>query len=137
MRAGDTHLTERQVEVLRLELQGKGVSEMAKTLGTSRSNVSRLLRTARENIRRSKNTLKLLETLNWPVRVRARRGAKVYEVAERVFELADRRGIRVAHNYAEVVRLITEFLGRRNLRRRCALRDFTILVSGDGKVEVL
>lgn len=132
-----SYLTPRQIQVLELKIRGNSVSQIARKLRTSRSNVSRLLKTAEENIERAKNTLKLLETLEWPVKVVARKNTNIYEVAERVFKSADQRGIKIAHNYAEVVRIITEFLGRRGLRRRRALRSFVVVVSADGKLEVI
>lgn len=132
-----THLTQRQVQVLESKIQGNSISKIARELGTSRSNVSKLIRTAEDNILRAKNTLKLLETLRWPIKVKASKGANIYEVAERVFKSADRRRIKIARNYAGVVSIITERLGRKGLKRRKALRPFTVMCSTDGKVEVM
>ncbi|MEM2908062.1 MAG: Tfx family DNA-binding protein [Candidatus Hadarchaeales archaeon] len=132
-----THLTERQFEVLKLRMAGKSLAEIAEILGTTRSNVSRISRMAEQNIERAKNTLKLIQTMEWPIIVHARAGANVYQVSEKVFSRADEKGIKIAHNYAELVRLITETLGRRGIKRRRALRGFTVAVSGDGRVEVI
>lgn len=131
-----THLTKRQLEVLKLKMEGKSLAEIAGKLGTSRSNISRIARIAEENVEKARNTLKLIETINWPIRVDVRAGANVYQVSERVFKRADEKGIKIAHNYSELVRLITETLGRRGIRRRKALRNFTIVVSTEGKVEI-
>jgi len=133
----DTHLTKRQIQVLELRLQGMGVSAIAKKLRTSKSNISRLLKTAEQNVKKSKNTMRLLETLDWPVKINIRKGSNVYEVAEKLFELADKKRIKIARNYAEIVRLISESLGRKNIRRRVALRDLTVMVSADGEIEIL
>ncbi len=132
-----THLTERQFEVLKLRMAGKSLAEIAEVLGTTRANVSRISRMAEENIEKARNTLKLVQAIEWPISVRARAGANVYQVSERVFKRADERGIKIAHNYAELVRLITSALGRKGIRRRRALRDFIVLVSGEGRVEVI
>jgi hypothetical protein len=132
----DTHLTKRQFEVLKLRMRGKSLAEIAERLGTSRSNVSRIARIAKQNVEKSRNTLKLVGTIEWPIRVDVRRGANVYQVCERVFKRADEKGIKVNCNYAGLVRLITETLGRRGIRRRKTLRGFTVVVSGDGRVEV-
>ena len=133
----ETHLTKRQFEVLKMRREGKSLSEIAKLLRTSRSNVSSIAKIAELNVKKSKNTLKLVETIGWPVKVDARAGANIYEVSEKVFEKADEKGIRISHNYSDLVRVITETLGRKNLRRRKALRNFSVVVSGDGKTEVL
>jgi hypothetical protein len=133
----ETHLTRKQFEVLKLRLEGKSLAQIARKLGTSRSNISRISRIAKLNVEKARNTLKLIGTVKWPVRVDARVGANVYEVSERVFRRADERGIKIAHNYAELVRLITETLGRKNIKRRKVLRNFTVVISGEGRVEII
>lgn len=136
VRVEETHLTKRQFEVLKMKTEGKSLSEIAKTIGTSRSNVSRLAKVAEQNVERAKNTLKLLSTIRWPVKVEARTGSNVYEISEMIFKEADRSGIRISQNYAGLVGLITEALGRKNIKRRKATKNFTVLISGEGKVEV-
>ena len=133
----DTHLTKRQFEVLKMRREGKTLSEIAARLRTSRSNVSAILKTAGENINKTRNTLKLIETIKWPVKIDVKAGSNIYEVSERVFNKADEKRIKVSHNYSEIVRLMTETLGWENLKRRKALRDFTVMVSKEGMVEVL
>ena len=133
----NTHLTKRQFEVLKMRREGKTLSEIAARLRTSRSNISAILKTAGENINKTRNTLKLIETIKWPVKIDVKAGSNIYEVSERVFNKADEKRIKVSHNYSEIVRLMTETLGWENLKRRKALRDFTVMVSKEGMVEVL
>jgi len=133
----ETHLTQRQFEVLRLKIEGKSLTEIARELKTSRSNVSRVAKIAERNIERAKNTLKLIGTIEWPIKIDVKEGSNVYSASEEVFRKADEKGVRITRNYAELVRLITETLGRKNLKGRNALKDFSIMVSKDGKVEVL
>ena len=133
----ETHLTKKQFKVLGMRMAGKSLAEIAKEIHTSRSNVSSIAKTAELNVKKARNTLKLSETIGWPVKIDAKAGSNVYEVSERVFRIADQRRIKVSRNYSELVRLITETLGRKNLKRRKALRDFTVTVSKEGKVEVL
>ena len=132
-----THLTEKQFEILRMKREGMTLALIAAELHTSRSNISAILKTAEENIRKSRNTLKLIETIEWPIKIDARAGMNIYAISERVFSEADKKRIKVAHNYSEVVRMIAEALGRENLRRRKVLRDFSVVVSKQGAVEVL
>jgi len=136
VRVEETHLTKRQFEVLRMKIEGKSLSEIAKTLGTSRSNVSRLSKIAKLNVERAKNTMKLMATIRWPVKVVARAGSNVYEVSEMIFREADKKGISISQNYSGLVSLITEALGRKNIRRRNSTKNFTVLLSEEGKVEV-
>jgi len=133
----ETHLTQRQFEVLRLRIEGKSLTEIARELKTSRSNVSRVAKIAERNIERAKNTLKLIGTIEWPIKIDVKEGSNVYSASEEVFRKADEKGVGITRNYAELLRLITETLGRKNLKGRNALRDFSIMVSKEGKVEVL
>ncbi len=133
----DTHLTKRQFEVLKMRREGKTLAEIAVKLRTSRSNISAILRTAGENVDKARNTLKLIETIKWPIKIDVRAGSNVYEVSEMVFRKADEKGIKISHNYSDIVRLITETLGWENLKRRKALRNFSIMVSKEGMIEVL
>jgi hypothetical protein len=136
IRMGKTHLTRRQFEVLKLKMEGKSLAEIAEKFGTSRSNISRITRIAEGNVEKARNTLKLIETIEWPIRINVRTGANVYQISEKVFKRADEKGIKIAYNYPELVRLITETLGRKGIRRRRILRSFTIAVSVRGKVEI-
>lgn len=131
-----THLTKRQFEVLKMRKAGKSLSEIAEELQTSRSNVSSIAKTAEDNVERARNTLKLVEAIDWPIKISARAGANIYDTSERVFKEADAVGIKIAHNYSEVVRLITEAIGGRNLRQRKALKSFSIVVSREGRIRV-
>lgn len=131
-----THLTEKQLEILKMRIAGKSLSEIAKELHTSRANVSSIAKTAEENIKKSRNTLKLIEMIDWPIKIEAKAGSNIYEISEKVFHEADLKKIKISIDYSEVVRLITKFLGTSGLRRRKALKDFIIFVSGDGRVDV-
>ncbi|MDI6819604.1 MAG: Tfx family DNA-binding protein [Candidatus Hodarchaeaceae archaeon] len=133
----ETHLTRRQFEVLKRRREGKSLTQIAEELGTSRSNVSRIIKIAERNVERARNTLKLIGTIEWPIKIDVRAGSNVYSVSEQVFRKADERGIKITRNYSELTRLITETLGRKNLKRRKALTDFGIMVSKEGKVEIL
>jgi Tfx family DNA-binding protein len=132
-----THLTKRQLEVLKSRKEGKSLAQIAKELGTSRSNVSRIAKIAERNVERARNTLKLMEVIEWPIKIDVRAGSNVYSVSEQVFREADEKGIKIVRNYSELVKLITETLGRKNLKRRKVLTDFSIVVSKEGRVEIL
>ncbi len=133
----ETHLTKKQLEVLKLRRDGRSLSEIAKIFGTSKSNISRISKIAEQNVEKSKNTLKLIGAVEWPVRLDVRVGANVYELSERVFRKADDKKIRIGHNYSELVDLITKSLGKKWIKRRKTLKNFTIMVSREGKVEVV
>ncbi|KXB01358.1 hypothetical protein AKJ44_02645, partial [candidate division MSBL1 archaeon SCGC-AAA261F17] len=77
------------------------------------------------------------KTIRWPIRIDVKAGSNIYDASEDIFEKADGEGIDLSLNYSELVRLVTETLGREDLKRREALRDFSVMISSEGKVEVL
>ena len=131
-----THLTKKQFEILKMKISGKSLSEIAKELHTSRANISAIAKTAEANVKKSKQTLKLMELINWSIKIDVRAGSNVYEISEKVFREADRKKIKISHNYSELVRLITEALGTARLKRRKTLENFSIVVSKDGRFEI-
>jgi Tfx family DNA-binding protein len=133
----DTHLTKRQFEVLRMKREGETLTKIATKLHTSKSNISAILKTAKENVDKSRNTLKLIETIKWPIKMEFEAGSNIYEVSEMVFKRADGKQMKLPYNYSEVVRLITEALGRENLKRRKALRELCVMVSKEGTIEII
>ncbi len=132
----ETHLTKKQLKVLKLRRDGRSLAEIAKMFGTSRSNISRISKIADNNVEKSKNTLALIGAVKWPIRLDVRAGANVYEVSERVFKKADEKKIRISQNYSELVEIITKSLGKKWIKRRKVMKKFTIMVSGEGKVEI-
>ena len=131
-----THLTKKQFDILRKKIAGKSLSEIAQEMHTSRANISSIAKTAEDNVKKSRNTLKLVELINWSIKIDVKAGANIYEISEKVFREADRKKIRISHNYSELVRLITEALGTTRIRRRKALNNFSIVVSKDGRFEI-
>lgn len=132
-----THLTKRQLEVLVMRNRGLSISKIASELGTTRSNVGALIKKAKRNIEKSRNTLRLIKTLDWPLKVKFSAGTNIYRACEDVFQTADQKKIKISHNYSDLVRKITETLGKEHLRRRRASRSFTVMVSPAGEVEVV
>ena len=133
----ESYLTEKQFKVLKTRREGKSIGKIAEEFRTSRSNICSIAKTAEHNVEKARNTLKLFDTIEWPIRMVMKSGSNIYDASEKVFKDADKEGIKISHNGSELVRLVSETLGRSNLERRKALRDFTVMVSGEGKVKVL
>jgi Tfx family DNA-binding protein len=60
----DTLLTDRQKEVIRFRKQGMTQQKIADILGTSKANICTIEKSATENIRRARDTLEFLYTLD-------------------------------------------------------------------------
>lgn len=132
----DTHLTERQYEVLIRRSKGESLSKIAEDLGTTRSNICLLEKAAKENIRKAINTIKLIESVKLPVKVAIHSETDLYEIPGMVYREADLRGIRVKYSGPRLLRFIEDNYSHR-IRNRRVLAGFEIGVDGDGNLHVL
>lgn len=128
-------LTERQIFVLRMRSKDLSQQEVSEILGTTRSNVSILEKRAHQNVERAKNTLRQWTMIQAPVSVTVPEGTDVFEVPGRVFQEADRKGVRLSLNSLDlIVRLRSE--APQVLKKRVVLRDLEIFVTENGEVLV-
>ncbi len=134
-RYDDTFLTKEQYEVLRLRAMGYSLSEIAARLGTSRSNVSVLLKRAMRNVERARRTLRAYIELFSEVSVRVEAGTRVEAVPFLVYRTADMYGVKVRYSSAEIVRKIYDELPHAVEGDRLT-KDLTVLILRDGKIEV-
>ncbi|WP_099209149.1 Tfx family DNA-binding protein [Thermococcus henrietii] len=126
-------LTEQQIKILRLRARGLKQSEIAELLGTSRANVSILERRALEKIEKARNTLLIWEQINSKVSVDVRRGEDIFNVPERLFEKADKLGIKVPYSTAEIIAFLVEHAP---VDDRLAKRDFTLFLDANDRLRV-
>jgi len=126
-------LTEQQIKILRLRAKGLKQSEIAELLGTSRANVSILERRALEKIEKARNTLLIWEQINSKVSVEVKRGEDIFEIPDRLFNKADRLGVKVPYSTAEIVAFLVEHAP---VEDRLAKRDFTLFLDARGRLRI-
>ncbi len=132
----ETFLTERQIEVFLRREKGETLAEIAKALGTTRSNVCAIERAARKNIERAYRTIKLVESLLYESVIRVPIGTDLYDIPGLVYRKADELGIKVEMSGPMLLKFIVEQCGEK-LRNREVLREITIGISSDGNITVL
>ncbi len=132
----ETFLTERQIEVFLRREKGETLAEIAKALGTTRSNVCAIERAARKNIERAYRTIKLVESLLYESIIRVPIGTDLYDIPGLVYRKADELGIKVEMSGPMLLKFIVEQCGEK-LRNREVLREITIGISSDGNITVL
>jgi len=96
-------LTKRQVQVLRLRLQGCSLQEVASIMGTTRSNVSKLERRAHRNIIIAEKTIHDYMKVKAPISVLVPAGLDVLRVPSLIFEAADLAGVHLPANSIDMV----------------------------------
>lgn len=138
----DSYLTEKQIKVLKLMVQGLTVDEIASKLGTSKSNIYYIIRSARKSVEKSRNTIRIYEEIMGNRRINIRSGSKVDEVINTIINSANKEGIKVDLTTAELVRKIVNTVGVRcldiiNWVVNCDLsiilgdRDLSMVASGE------
>lgn len=127
-------LTERQLEVLRLRLEGFTQQEVAELLKTSRENVAMLERRARGNLRRALETIEAILELTSTAAVELREGICLEDAASAILGVADESGVKLRRTFSEIV----EELKRASASRGESLEaGLTVYITRDGDLEVL
>ncbi len=132
----DTFLTERQFEVYIRWKRGETLAEIARSLGTSRSNICAIEKKARLNIKKAFNTVKLIESLEYPLRIIIESGTDLYDIPGIIYKRADSKGIKIPLSGPSLLRLIEDRCADR-LKNRQVLREIVIGIDDDGEVEIL
>jgi len=126
-------LTDQQVRVLQLRAKGLKQSEIAEILGTSRANVSILEHRALEKIEKAKNTLLIWEQITAKVSVSVRKGEDIFTVPEKLFDRADKAGVKVPYSTAEVIAFLVE---NAPISDRIARRDFVLFLDSRDRLHI-
>jgi len=131
----DSFLTERQLKVLQLRLQGRSQQEVADLLGTTRSNISILEKRAHQNISRAERTLQQWMMVRAPISLKAKSGTDVFDLPKMIFEAADERSIRLPVTSLDVIVQLRR-KAPRLFKKRALQQDAEIFVTEEGDVLV-
>jgi Tfx family DNA-binding protein len=95
MRKNTNLLTDRQIQVLKLRSRGITQERVARTLKTTRENVSILESRARRNIKKAKATIEILEDLGMATRITIKPETPVLEISKIILKKADDANVRL------------------------------------------
>ena len=126
-------LTDRQLQVLRLRSQGLSQQEVAKMMGTTRANISKLERRAHQNIIASRRTIHDWMKVQAPIISQIPAGTDVLRVPDMIFREADLVGIHLPANSIDlIVRLKAKapFL----FKRQSLPKDVVIFITREGQI---
>jgi hypothetical protein len=128
-------LTERQLKVLKLRLQGLSQAEVAEMLGTTRSNISILEKRAHQNIARAERTLQQWMMIRAPISLQVKAGIDVFDLPGKIFEAADKRSLRLPVTSMDIIVQLRR-KAPRIFKKRVLERDAQIFVTEDGEILV-
>ena len=104
-------LTDSQLYVLGLRLEGITQEEIAERLGTTRQNVSLIEKRAHGNIERAKQTLIAYRKLQTLAEVKFQPGTHLVDVPRMLIDAADAVGVKISVDFALVYKMIRDIAG--------------------------
>ncbi|MCS7107300.1 MAG: Tfx family DNA-binding protein [Acidilobaceae archaeon] len=127
-------LTKRQLEVLRLRLQGHTQAAVASSLKTTRENVAVVERRARRNVQRAVYTLLTYLELSCKTKVELKKGESPTLAAKKVLREASSLGIKLKDHLPELAQLLLKVSGEENGKLK---RDVVVYISARGSVSMI
>ncbi len=129
----DGLLTERQREILRYRKQGLTQQQIADIITTSKANVCTIEKSAMENIKRAKETLDFLYTLDSTHLCTIPAGSDLFDVPALIFSEAEKLNIKV--NY-DTISLINHLRGSRpkSYKARCMSEPVEVYLTNAGEI---
>jgi len=129
----DGLLTDRQMEVLRYRKQGLTQQQIADIISTSKANVCTIEKSAMENIRRAKETLEFLYTLDATHLCVIPNGTDLFEVPAIIFGEAEKINIKVKYDTISLINRIRESRPQ-CCKARCICEDIHVYITDAGEL---
>jgi Tfx family DNA-binding protein len=126
-------LTDRQKEVLRYRKQGMTQQEIADIITTSKANVCTIEKSAMENIRRAKETLDFLYTLDAIQLCLIPSGTDLFDVPGMIFAEAEKQNIKVKYDTISLINLFRESRPQA-YTARCICEDIQVYITEKGEL---
>jgi Tfx family DNA-binding protein len=129
----DGLLTERQMEVLRYRKQGLTQQQIADIIATSKANVCTIEKSAMENIRRAKETLEFLYTLDSTHLCTITSGTDLFDVPAFIFSEAEKLNIKVRYDTIALINHLRESRPK-SYQARALSEDIEVYITNDGDI---
>ncbi len=126
-------ITDRQKEVLRYRKQGLTQQQIADLIHTSKANICTIEKAAVENIRKAKETLEFLYTLDATHIYTIRTGTDVLDAVKEIFTEAEKIHIKVRYDTISLVNRMRESVPER-IRGRFVRENIDVYVNEDGEL---
>lgn len=129
----DGLLTDRQKEVLRYRKQGMTQQQIADIISTSKANVCTIEKSAMENIKRARETLEFLYTLDATHLCTIQGGTDLLEVPPIVYREAEQLGIKVKYDTISLINKLRESAPER-FRARQVRDTIDVYINDEGEL---
>jgi HTH-type transcriptional regulator, fmd operon transcriptional regulator len=129
----DGLLTDRQMEVLRYRKQGLTQQQIADIISTSKANVCTIEKSAMENIRRAKETLEFLYTLDATHLCTIPSGTDLFNVPAVIFGEAEKIKIKVKYDTISLINRLRESRSQA-CKARAVCEDIIVYITDQGEL---
>ena len=126
-------LTDRQKEVLRYRKQGLTQQQIADIINTSKANVCTIEKAAQENIKKARDTLEFLYTLDANHLCTIKEGTDFIVAAKEIFGEAEKLGIKVRYDTISPINRMRDSNPER-FRARYIREDIEVYINSDGEI---
>ncbi|WOF15519.1 Tfx family DNA-binding protein [Methanoplanus sp. FWC-SCC4] len=129
----DSLLTDRQKEVLRYRKHGYTQQQIADIIKTSKANVCTIEKAAMENIKKAKETIEFLYTLDATHLCTISAGSDFIEAAKDIFKEAEVEGIKVRYDTISLINRMRDSNPER-FRARYIKDDIDVYINKEGDI---
>jgi len=129
----DGLLTDRQKEVLRYRKQGLTQQQIADIIHTSKANVCTIEKSAVENIKRARETLEFMYTLDATHLCTIQAGTDLLEVAPIIYKEAQGAGIKVKYDTISLINKLRDAAPER-LKARFVKENIDVYINEEGEL---
>jgi|TARA_B100002003_G_scaffold219575_1_gene221344 Tfx family DNA-binding protein len=129
----DTHLTNWQIQVLKLRFKGQTQVDISRKFKTSRANISATEKKAMINIEKSKNTLNLALMLRTALLFTVSPGEDLNDVVTKIYNEADSNKIHITKNFPALANLIQK-KGQGKVEGRFVRKKIDIAITEEGDI---
>jgi len=119
--------------VLRYRKQGLTQQQIADIIATSKANVCTIEKSAMENIKRARETLEFLYTLDATHLCTIPSGTDLLEVPPLIYREAEKLGIKVKYDTISVINKIRESIPQR-FKARYIKEDINVYINDEGEI---
>ncbi len=129
----DGLLTDRQKEVLRYRKQGLTQQQIADIIHTSKANVCTIEKSAVENVKRARETLEFLYTLDATHLCTIKVETDLLEVAPFIYQEAEKMGIKVKYDTISLINKLRDAVPER-FKARFVKENVEVYINEDGEL---
>ena len=128
-------LTDEQLRILSLRLDGLKQEEIAVKLGTTRQNISLIERRARGNISKAEETLRIYRRLKTAATVELKPSTHLVDIPRKLVDAADNAGVKITIDFSLVYKKLRDEAGD-SISGTRVVKPIFLYVLRDGEIDV-